>query len=507
VNWRSQAAAVTGAVGDAARTAFAFVYWNARKGAYVRRGRQGRCPCQNPSDDSIPGHVRCNAVLLWHSPARFHRVCPLLVRAENGWCCAVNAQGVRPFWGRAAAWYGGTLVALYVAAVLTVTVFLRFASGVPVAPWDIAWPGRWSHVRSAQADQLYQRGLQAMAAGRPREALLALSSARQRAPDHLPAGLMLAQITMYQGSAAFSDSMFEELLRQHPAEAQRIAVVYHDTLLSLDRLDRLAEFSLGRALADDGRTALWVQSLLAALRAGPDATEFLTRHIAEVRRLAPHAQVLLEAERAVAERNLGAAIFRLREPFKGALNPTYMREQIERLAQLGSPQDAQVLLDFYGPLLGAFEHQLTQFALDSINHDTWGARASLRRLLREPLGPDQIQRLATRLAQYPSAERFRECHAVLSERSEVAKMPVAAALWVAALRCGAPREAAFWRSQAQTHGEGNVPDVRQIDSTSRDPNNPASLAFIANVLTLPREMVLALIPSRPATTPGLRLLP
>ncbi len=498
---------MAGAATDAARTAFGFIYWNARKHAYVRRGRQGRCPCQNPSDDSIPGHVRCNAVLLWHSPERFQRVCPLLVRADNGWCCKVSSQGVRPFWGRAAAWYGGTLLAVYVAAVLTVTVFLRVASGVPVAPWDIAWPGRWSQVRNAQADQLYQRALQAMAAGRPREALLALSSARQRSPHHLPAGLMLAQVTMYQGSAAFSDSMFEELLRQHPQDTARISVVDHATLLSLDRLDRLAEFALGRALAEDGHTALWVQSLLAALRAGPDTADFLTRHIAEVRRLAPHAQVLLEAERALAERNLGEAIVRLREPFKGALNPIYMREQIERLAALGSPQDAQVLLDFYGPLLGAFEHQLTQFALESINHDTWGARASLRRLLREPLGPDQIQRLATRLAQYPSAERFRECHAVLSEKRDVAGWPVAAALWVAALRSDSPREAAYWRTQARNLGEGDVPDIRRIDSTSRDPNNPESLAFIANVLTLPREMVLALIPARPAPTPTLRLLP
>ena len=507
MNWRRQGARLTGAVADTGRTAWAFLYWNLRKHAYVRRGRQGRCPCQNPSDDSIPGHVRCNAVLLWHSPARFQKVCPLLVRAENGWCCAVDNQHVRPFWGRAGLWTGATLLALYLAAVLAGTAFLRFVSDLPVTPWDLAWPGRWSQVRVAQADRLYERALQAMAAGRPREALLALSSARQRAPQHLSAGLMLAQVTMYQGSAAFSDSMFEELLQQHPQDSQRIAVVYHDTLLSLDRLDRLAEFSLQRALAEDGRTALWIQSLLTALRSGPNAADFVTRHIEAVRRLAPHAQVLLDAERAIAERNVGEAIVRLREPFKGALNPTYMREQIERLASLGAPQDAQVLLDFYGPLLGAFEHQLSQFALESINRDTWGARASLRRMLREPLGPEQIQRVATRLAQYPSAERFREAHAALSERHEVANWPVAAAMWIAALRCDSPREAAFWRDRARAHGEGEVPDIRRIDPTSHDPNNPESLAFIANVLTLPREMVLALIPTHPAPKFGVRLLP
>lgn len=493
---RRTAAQWSGAVADAFRTAFAFVYWNARKQAYIGRGRRGRCPCQNPSDDSVPGRVRCNAMLLWESPARFRRVCPLLVKNDYGWCCTVASSDVRPFWGRAFAWYGGVVAAVGLIALLGSMAVLRLGSNINVAPWDIAWPGRWARIREAQADQLYTRAMAAMARGRSREALLALSSARERSPNHLPSGLLLAQVTMYQGSATFADGMFDELFRQHPDAAKQIAVVYHDTLLSLDRMDRLAEFSLDRALTDQSHAALWVQSLLTALRTGMDVEGFFTHHVEQLRRLAPHAQQLIEAERSIAEKMPGQAVMRLREPFNGAMNPIYLREQVERLASLRAPQDAQVLLDYYGPVLGPTEQQLTQFALDSLNHDEWGARASLRRLLLQKLDARVVERLATRLAQYPSPDRFREVHAALEKHPEIAGWRVAAPLWLAAMRCGCLPEAAVWRERARAQGEGDVPEIIRIDRTSRNPSNPESIAYLSNVMTLPREMVLALTPER-----------
>lgn len=507
MNWRQAAARFSGAVADGCRTAFALIYWNARKQAYVGRGRTGRCPCQNPSDDSVAGRVRCNAMLMWHSPARFSRVCPLLVKTQYGWCCSVAAKDVRPFWGRAFAWYGGGLAALGLAALLATLALLRFGSGVNVAPWDIAWPGRWARIREAQADQLYARAMAAMSAGRSREAMLALSSARERAPRHLPSGLLLAQVTMYQGSSSFADGMFEELLREHPEARTSIAVTYHDTLLSMDRMERLAEFALEMAWTDQPRAAVWVQSLLTALRSGMDVEGFCTHHIEQLRRLAPHAQILIEAERAIAARVPGQAVLRLREPFNGALNPIFMREQVERLASLGAPQDAQVLLDYYGPLLGPAEHQLTQFALDSLNHDEWGARATLRRVLLLPLDARLVERLATRLAQYPHPERFREIHRALVDRPEIRDWRVAAPLWLAALRSGCVAEAAVWRERARAQGEGDVPDIRRIDRTSRNPAQPESIAYLCNVMTLPREMVLVLTPERAPAGPALRLLP
>jgi hypothetical protein len=478
---------------DSFRLAFSFLYWNAKKHAYVRRGRTGRCPCQNPSDDSVPGRVRCQAVLFYAQPARFATVCPLLVRTEHGWCCSVRDRDVRPFWGRAAGRLAAAAVIGYVALVLATFAFLRGSVGLPVSPLQIAWPGRWREIPLAQAELFYRRAMTAFQAGQLNEAFLALSSARERDPRHYEAGLLLAQITMFQGSFLFSDELFQRLFVEQPERAGATALVYHDTLLALNRMDRLAELSLQSGLADEAHAARWNRSLLFALRSGRVPAAFFEVARTTLAQLPPHARLLVDAEREILQGRPAVAREALRAPFRGPLNAIYMRWQVERLASLGAPAEAQALLDFYGPVMGDYEHALAQLELDVGAGDAWNAAATLRQILATVQTPAQLQRLAAMLIEVPDAVRFRAVHERVLAEPKLQDQATVAALWAAALACGAPAEARFWAGEAAARLREKFPALARIDFASRDIADPAGVLNIVNAVTLPRETVVALL--------------
>lgn len=479
---------------DAGRFGGALFYWNARKTAYVARGRRGHCPCQNESDDSVPGHVRCEAVLHWHDPARFRPICPLLVSTPDGWRCSVHAAQVRPFWGRVAGWGLGVGLALYLAGVIAIFAFLRGVGGAPVSFAQVAWPGWWHEIRAVQAQHLFQRAIDAFGRGRLNEAHLALLSAQQRDPHNYAAALLLAQIAMFQGSVISSDQQFDRLLREHPAQAARTAVVYHDTLLSLDRMVRLASFSLALAKADPARAAVWVRAALVAVRAlgATEAAELRGKVEPVLASLAPHAQLLVRAEFDVRCGDTAGARRRLRAPFNGALNPFYARYQVLRVAELGDPGAAQVLLDFYGPPFGEFEQQLTQFELAMIARDDGAAEVAFRRLLAQPLQERRVERIAAALIAHPDARRYRELSARVQREGLLEAVCDGAGLWVTGVVCGADKDAAYW----QTHGKqppfSGYPAIRAIDFRARSLTVENSVGRLVNVLPLPREVILAL---------------
>ncbi|MBI2512891.1 MAG: hypothetical protein HYV96_13005 [Opitutae bacterium] len=493
---------------DAGRFVGALFLWNARKTAYVVRGRTGRCPCQNESDDSIPGRVRCDAATHWHEPARFRAVCPLLVETPDGWRCSVHASQVRPFWGRAVAWSGAALVVLFLVGAGATLVFLRAAGGAPISFTQVAWPGKWHEIRPAQSRHLFRRAVGAFAHGRLNEAHLALLSAQQRDPRNYDAALMLAQIAMFQGSVLSSDEQFERLLREHPAQSGRTAIVYHDTLLSLDRMRRLAQFSLAMAKADSDRSAVWVRSALLAVRSlsATDAVELREKTEPTIASLAPHAQLLLRAEFDARAGDTPRALKSLRAPFSGPLNPFYARHQVLRLAALGDAGAAQVMLDFYGPPFGEFEQQLTQFELSSIARDEATAEAAFRRLLAQPLQELRVERIAAALIAHPNAERYRQFSARVQREGLLEAVCDGAGLWVTGLVCDAPKDAVYW----QTHGKqpmfSGYPPIKMIDFQSRALATVNSVSHLVNVLSLPREVIVALLarvePPAPAASPA-----
>ncbi|MBA4138460.1 MAG: hypothetical protein C0518_14215 [Opitutus sp.] len=482
---------------DAGRFVHAAFYWNWRKSRFRRRGACGHAPCQNESDEAKLGPVRCDVVLLWNKPGRFRPLCPLLVRTGDGWRCSVAAKDVRPFWGRALGLAGAALVTFYVVASLGAFALLRWGNDLPIRVTDVAWPGHWHRVRIAQSNRLFAHAISAFQRGRLNEAFLALSSARERFPGNYDAGLFIAQIAMFQGSYSFADGLFAQLGVEEPAHAVRTGIVHHDTLLMLQRYDRLAVLSLDRALADQDRAALWVRSLLFALRRGALAAEFAATHRTEIGRLSPHAQRLLEAEAKLAAGHAPATLGELRRPFSGPLNPTYMEEQVDRLATLGELPTAQALLDAYGPLLGDFRHLLAQFQLDLRAKDQRGAEATFRRLLALATTREQLTFIVTALIDQPDADFYRVLHAHLQSAPALAAEMDGPAMWVAGLICGATTEALEWQQRGYQPG-GRYPAIRRVNLASREISDPASPIGLVNHLTFPREVVMALLKKAPA---------
>lgn len=470
-------------------------YWNLRKSAYVWRDRRGRCPCQNESDDSIPGHVRCDAVLHWHDPARFRKICPLLIATPDGWRCSVHASAVRPFWGRVFSWIGVSLLGLYLAGTLVVFAGLRFTGGAPVGWLQVAWPGKWHEIKPVQSAHLFRQAMAAFAGGRLPEAHLLLTTARELDPANYDVALMLAQISMFQRSYLFSDDLFMSLWRNHPANRPGTAVVYHDTLLSLDRMGRLAEFSVTMAAADPARAAVWIRSALLAVRSMRvgEVAGFRRQQAVAITALAPHAQQLLRAELDLRTGEEIAALAVLHRRFTGPFNTSYGQYQIERLASLGAVDEAQLLLNAQGALLGEFEQRLTQVAVALLADDRVLARAYFRSLLRLPLSPPRVERLAAFLITHADADLYRELAARVRQDASLEAAVDGAALWVTGIVCEAPEEAEFWQTHGRQHGTGRYPAVQKLNYASRDLLAPDSVAHLLNVMTLPRDVILALL--------------
>ncbi|MBX3735787.1 MAG: hypothetical protein KF715_03780 [Candidatus Didemnitutus sp.] len=480
---------------DCVRLVVAAFYWNTRKSAYVLRGRRTRCPCQNESDHGRGRMVGCDAVLGWNEPERFRRVCPLLFGTDEGWVCSVPATQVRPFWGRVVLGLLAVALGAYMGATLVGFTVLRVIGRVPVNYWQVALPSRWPEIRPAQAQRMLERASEAFLGGRLSEAHLALLSAQERDPSNYPASLMLAQIAMFQGSFLAADAQFARLLTRFPANADRTAVVYHDTLLSLYRLAPLVGFSLARAQADQAHAAVWVRAALLGVR-GAEAAE-LARQKPEweprLKLLAPHAQTLMRAELAVRAGQLAQARALLASPYRGPHNPFYVRFQVLRCAEIGDAGAAQTLLDFYGPVLGEFEHALTQFELAATIGDDVGTAAIWQRLLKLRLDPARAERIAAALIAHPDARRFRDFSNWTRRENALAVAVDGPAMWVAGVVCGAPAEAKHWESHGRQPTLAGYPPIQRIDFTSRDILAETSALHVLNVLPLPREVILALL--------------
>ncbi|MBP7481934.1 MAG: hypothetical protein KA788_05305, partial [Lacunisphaera sp.] len=130
----------------------------------MRGAHRDDCPCQTYADSGHALDARCDAVLHWRQPDRFKRVCPLLVQTPQGWRCGVNAESVRPFWGRALLYGAGLGLLLYLAGTLLVFGLLRSAR-YEASYLAVVWPPRWGELRRAQENLYVARAQQALQAG------------------------------------------------------------------------------------------------------------------------------------------------------------------------------------------------------------------------------------------------------------------------------------------------------------------------------------------------------
>ncbi|MDI1335597.1 MAG: hypothetical protein PSU94_05370 [Lacunisphaera sp.] len=480
-------------VADTFRLFGALFYWNARKSIYVLGGRQGQCPCHDRSDSGHPGETHCEAVWHWHKPARFRRVCPLLQLTPDGWRCSVAPSGVRPFWGRALRISSLFALVLVLLAGCGTYALLRATVGPSITPLHVFWPGKWREIRVEQSRAFQQKAMVAFSRRAYRQATLELASSLERDPGNYEAALLLSQIAQFQGNHDFADKMFERLLREFPAQRKRTALVFHDTLLGLWRSDALAKLSLRMALADPDNTAVWVRSLLLALRLSAACSNFIVQNKETIGRLPAHAILLVNAVDHIAAGKAAAAVELLRQPFAGPWNQVYIQQQLSLLLHLRQPDAAQRLLGLYAVALPATEQSLMAYATGKVAGEDMLARLDLAIAMRLPDSAYRTARLASVLIDYPDRAAFQQFDQFLtSDAGRLAKAdPVA--LWAAALACGEPREADYWAAEAKARTGLLLPPIRRINYDSQLFEDPASPAYLVNSLPLGREIIYSLV--------------
>jgi hypothetical protein len=414
-------------IGDSFLFAWALVYWNARKTWWRLRKQRGVCPCQNPSDSGRAGETGCEAIVYWHNPARFKKVCPLLMRAPDGrWVCSVQTKEVRPFWGRA---WGYAGAATGIGAVVTfVTVFsIMRLIGYEVSPRQLIWPPAWSELSGVRA-QLFRKQARAYHdAGQLRMAVQALEVAYRFAPSDYATGRLLAHF--YETtSIATADGLYARLMREHPAHSTETARVWMRSLLARGRLEALAGLAHEQLAADREYTVVWLNALIfaAAHSHHPDWLEEASRNEA-----VPEPARRLLALAAQVERAAPGQVAGLLQPTAADAQFAYgLIYRIDQLNRRGFPEQALTLIAQYRGVIGGRDEAGLLLAGIAQTGDEARLAKEFGYILApgRPLSAAEFSLMGLQLIRYPNQPLLNEVTAAMPRIKGEAKQPQVEAL-------------------------------------------------------------------------------
>lgn len=384
------------------------------------RFRGGKSPCQAPSDSGRAGETACEACALWDNKGRFRRVCPLLVATPDGWRCSVNAEEVRPFWGRAFAYYGGTAAGLYLLVSLAVFALFR-AIGYQVSYRAVAWPPAWSHFHVIRSNYFYAQGKAALQGNRVREANIAFGLAYELDPANYDAGFALAQLWQ-SGLAAPSDRIYHQLLLANPGQTESTAQRWAQAIVWRGDFAQLTKLAVERLRQEPSLSPAWAHALIFSARQLQDPAG-LADALA-LPNLPPEIRSIFRLESAA-----------LAAPFTGQAGAYARYYQIKFLIRAGNGARALELLTRYGAKISPDER--VALTLDALAQQ--GKTAELRHeaasLLAANQQPQIYPILATHRIRYPDQELLRATAAQLSTMPwahEPVALPALAALLCAA---------------------------------------------------------------------------
>lgn len=337
----------------------------------------------------------------WNEPARLRRLCPLLQQTPSGaWRCSVDRRDVRPFWGRAAVFYGSSALILYLTATLAVFVFLR-TIGYRVTYPGVLWPPAWSQFIGIRSELFLQKYEAASAAGDMQGALMSLSTAYSLTPQNHAAGYRLAQLWQV-GQPGLSDQIYRRLLTDHPARADATAQTWFRALLARGDFAAIETLAGERIAADTERSGAWLNAFLVANRRTGDAAA--RQRLKAIPALPADARFLLtlrEALAAPASRGDKRALLlkAVDEASSGLAFFHVCRELIAR----GYAQEALQWMDRRPGVLGM--RDLLALRLDALAALGWTItlRSEVDNLLVETPGAILLEVLSAHLIRYPDA--------------------------------------------------------------------------------------------------------
>jgi len=387
-----------GWIADFFRLAWGFLYWNTRKTAYRAHLTGGRCPCQHPSDSGRAWETACSAVGSWNNPARFRRLCPLLQRTEGGaWRCSVDRADVRPFWGRAAVFYGSATALLYLLAALAAFLFLR-SVGYGVTYPGVLWPPAWKKHSAVRSEFFLEKFRAASGAGDTQSALMALSTAYGLDPRNYAAGRQLAGLWQVN-QPGLSDQIYQRLLHDHPDQAEITAQTWFRALLARGDFAGVETLAAARITADPASSPAWVNALLFAnARTGNAA---VCAELARNPALPSSARFLLALHNDLKTAAPGEIRPRLIAAAAAAPDAASFYHVCRQLIARGLAQDAFTWIDRRSRLLGP--RDLIPLRLDALAAAGWRTtlRTEVEGLLMAAPSPSLIELLSAHLIRHP----------------------------------------------------------------------------------------------------------
>lgn len=493
---------MTGRIGDFFRFCWALFYWNTRKTWFRMRGaHRDDCPCQTYSDSGHALDSRCDAILDWAQPARFRRVCPLLAQTPQGWRCSVNAESVRPFWGRALA-YGFALgLALYLAGTAAIYTVLRTAR-YETSYLSVVWPPRWGELRDSQEKLYATRAQEALQAGNYQEAVLSLELVTRINPRNYAAGLALAGLSQVTAQPYVSDHIYERLMRDVPEQRRQTAQIWFRTLLARAAYPQIKQLATRMLGEDPAERSAWLNALLFSSRQTGDHA-CLGTVLSEHPHLPEWCTDLIAIEQMLLQGRLDRALPRLtrvhRKPAAGYI-PYY---QADRLLRHGEGDRANELLRAYGSQLPSDEASFLRLRVYQSKGWSTLAGPEFEDLLRYEMAPRIVAQFCAYLIDQPDPGLFARFHdRLVAEKLPLntETLPLHQAVYLAATLAGdstraeqiAARLKQYTASDARVlHGLGEL-----LKARTTDPRLPRILPLVP----LPTEVVYTILQRANQTT-------
>ncbi len=485
-----------------------FLFWwelialNARKSLFRMRG--GPPPCQSQMDSGRAFETHCEACTQWNKQGRFRRVCPALAWTPGGWRCSLNAADVRPLWGRAIAYYAGTLTLAYLVLTLGAFAVLR-GVGYGFRYVDVAWPPAWRHFDAIRSKYYFAQGRAAVADHRIGEATLSLSLAYELDPANYEAGLALAQLWQ-AGQTTGSDLVYTRLLASHPVEAARTAGAWGQALVWRGDFAQLAKLATERLGREPPPATVWQHALIFSARRLENPAPLVAA--LALPNLPGETRALLRLESAALAGNGPATAQILAAPLTEDASAYARFYQVQFLIDAGAAQRAVELLAQYGARLPADERVILSLAALARLGQSEQLRREAEALLRANPKPQIYEILAAHLVRHPDPELLRRVcgqFATMPWANDPAGTAATAALLCAA---GVNRDRALLatlRTQLRkTTGTQALALNRAEEIFIEQPGRRTLGGFLPTLPMLPIEVVYALFERNAAEARNLR---